>query len=96
MLFSKVLPLAVFAGLATAHYVARFTTIRGDKFDITTDRCVNFEKSQPIYDNLEVTNHIVCELFSDRDCRRKVEKAYEGVYLITNVEFESVQCSGRK
>ncbi|KFY88427.1 hypothetical protein V498_06794 [Pseudogymnoascus sp. VKM F-4517 (FW-2822)] len=88
MLFSKVLPLAAFASLATANLVARFTTIRGDKFDITTNDCVNFEKTQPIYNIIQVADKFVCELFSDRNCRKKVERAYEGAYEITYVEFE--------
>ncbi|KFY58400.1 hypothetical protein V496_06157 [Pseudogymnoascus sp. VKM F-4515 (FW-2607)] len=96
MLFSKVLPLAAFASLATANLVARFTTIRGDKFDITTNDCVNFEKTQPIYNIIQVADKFVCELFSDRNCRKRVERAYEGAYEITYVEFESVQCSRKK
>ncbi|KFY11747.1 hypothetical protein V491_07078 [Pseudogymnoascus sp. VKM F-3775] len=93
MLFSKVLPLTALASLAAAQdYVARFKAYAGAQFDITTDECINFERSQPIYNTLEVTFKNLCELNSAPDCGDEPKRYYPGLHEITYTTFASIHC----
>ncbi|RDL35765.1 Uncharacterized protein BP5553_06377 [Venustampulla echinocandica] len=95
MLFSKVLPLSVFASLAAAqgpHILATFSTHSGEIFDVKTHICINFQQWQPIYNTLQVTDPFECELYYGRGCNDEVDRFYPGDYEITHVYFKSVRC----
>ncbi|KFZ15865.1 hypothetical protein V502_05378 [Pseudogymnoascus sp. VKM F-4520 (FW-2644)] len=94
MHFSKLLPLVALASLATAQaLVATFSNDNGDEFPIETTLCVNFQRTQPIYDDISVENHYLCELSATRDCEDPFISFPEGKHQITELEFRSVQCS---
>ncbi|ELR09411.1 hypothetical protein VC83_03156 [Pseudogymnoascus destructans] len=95
MHFSKILPLAALASLATAQgpdYWARFSTKAGEIFDVTAQGCVNFQKSQPIYNTLVVKIPFRCDVFEARDCVGRHEPFSNGAHEITELQFKSVNC----
>ncbi|KFX96692.1 hypothetical protein O988_05212 [Pseudogymnoascus sp. VKM F-3808] len=98
MLFYKLLSVAAFSCLAAGQPqpngpLATFSTYEGEKFDIKTRDCVNFKRSQPIYNNLDVNLPFVCQLYAERDCHDETDQLYPGHYDITEKVFKSVQCN---
>ncbi|KFZ11351.1 hypothetical protein V501_04809 [Pseudogymnoascus sp. VKM F-4519 (FW-2642)] len=97
MQFSKLLPLAALFSLAiardSADVRARFTKKGSrDEFDITSYLCENFEKTQPIYDEILVGPY-VCRLYTTRNCGDPVVETFpRGIFKITELEFKAVQC----
>ncbi|KFY70230.1 hypothetical protein V499_09343 [Pseudogymnoascus sp. VKM F-103] len=95
MRFSTILPLAALASLATAQgpdYWGRFSTKGGENFDVTGPGCVNFKKTQPIYNTLTVRIPFRCDVFEAGNCLGRHAPFYAGEHEVTDIVFRSVNC----
>ncbi|OBT63334.1 hypothetical protein VE03_07265 [Pseudogymnoascus sp. 23342-1-I1] len=96
MHFSKFLPLVALASLAIAQGDVRAIFHPEDdgeaEFEIRTSLCVNFERTQPIYDVISVEGY-GCTLYGTRNCGDPVVATFpRGFFDILDLEFRSVQC----
>ncbi|KFY24348.1 hypothetical protein V493_05299 [Pseudogymnoascus sp. VKM F-4281 (FW-2241)] len=93
MHFSMLAPLVALASLATAQVpLATFSALGEERFDITTPECTNFQRTQPIYEDLLVYPPNRCILYASRNCEDPIELFGPGRYYIEDLQFRSVQC----
>ncbi|KFY59826.1 hypothetical protein V496_05529 [Pseudogymnoascus sp. VKM F-4515 (FW-2607)] len=96
MHFSRLFPFVALASLATAQGPVRaifYPEDVGPAFLIQSNLCVNFQRTQPIYAEIQVEVPNVCTLYATRDCRDPIQAYPNGNYDILELQFRSVQCT---
>ncbi|KAK3185309.1 hypothetical protein K4F52_006009 [Lecanicillium sp. MT-2017a] len=64
----------------------------GENFAVPTNKCTNFRKDQPIFNQLIVFENNGCTIFEKRDCIGTGTGYAPGDYEVTDLKLRSVVC----